>query len=295
MAEYVRSLKEAGFDPAGQAIDTTAAQLAGRIKAANLPKDQIDAQFKADAFALVEKARVQHAKMDPLRTALIKAQAAIDGLRLNAQTAEANRQQTQLDGFSATADLVASCQAAETLANQIEAIFKQHREQALGTVSVEQVRADLATLNNRVETYFAHFRGERRTSKDKTAGTSHDRRAIDALDIPHDALEDLELRIKTAQLLADSGSVEAAKEAQAEITKLTAYFDHIEQHRNAIGNVDPFWQNRRLYRKTRKIDGQDRQKIRLFQNRGTQGLSGRTERAAWPCDHRRSHGLKGRG
>lgn len=199
-------------------------------------RKDFDKTYLGPAERLCERAE----KLVPYSRAILDNVEAIEKailvLQINGFAAEATAQQNKLDGLNFSPDLALEHKTVKALRTETELLSKDKRDAQLSPDKVDETRAALASMEERLEAFFIHLGGEktregRNTRTDKGTGKTTNFRTLAAtLQVPLKALEELDLQIQAARQLAESGSVAAAEVASEEIKSVDAFLSNVEDH-----------------------------------------------------------------
>ena len=226
------SLRAKGYVPAADKHQTALDDLVLKLRGAvNSNATDIVEKFLGEAEALSEACAIDQDHTRQIAKFLSKANQDIQAMQANGHEVHPERVAKRIRDFVAGADLQKAHETAEGIADyageQLERTkARDLKKRDIDPVALEQ---DFNALTTRFGKMFKHEKdGSIRMITDTKSGEKKGVKKND--DLPRETLEEIDLRIKAAEQLMKSDSVDALALAEIYVGNVGIFLDNIENH-----------------------------------------------------------------
>jgi DNA repair exonuclease SbcCD ATPase subunit len=199
-----------------------------RVAVASKATDIAD-KFLQRATMLSVAATKDVALSNEITDLAIEAQRDADTMRVNGHKVRPGKVEDKLTSFDAGIDLTDGLKRMQEIREYAAQKLRECKvaDQDRGNVDPKQLQVKLTGLEERFDKFFKHDKeGNVRTQKDGKTGL--DKGIKKNSDIPRETLQEIELKIKAAQQLLASDSIDALKLAEGQLAALDLYLKNIE-------------------------------------------------------------------
>lgn len=226
----IDSLLHAGRVKAAAARKKTYDQLYKELCVASSTNEtDIAGKFLGRAKALDEGATADMALSHRITELMIAAQRDVTVMRTNNHKVRPGKVEEKLKKFDTGVDLTVALKEMTDIREYAAQKLRECRVADLDRrdVDPQQMQLKLAELEQRFDKFFKHD-GEGNVKTQKDSKTGLQKAVKKNSDLPRETIEELDLKIKAAQQLLASESIDALKLAQGQLEALEGYLQNIE-------------------------------------------------------------------
>lgn len=228
----IDSLKRGGCVKAADARRETYTDVTQRIRAAvNSNSPTVVKDFLPSCGKLLQTCKSDLQSMHRVQQLLTEAGRDVVSMRANGHEDRPGRIEQRISDFTPQADMDETVREAVEIRKEAARLLEECLSEDIKKAKIDpqQLREDLENLKRRYDELFKHHKdGTVKTQKDRRTG--QEKEVKKNRDLPRQTIEEIELRIKAAEQLIDSESVDALRDAERYVGNVGIFLDNIDKY-----------------------------------------------------------------